>query len=165
MENFKEKLQNYIMNKFDNSEDRENLKVKGTWDFTLTHEDGSVEVMRKENIIVAGGFDFICAQVAGTVGTAMSYIAVGTGTTAAATSQTALVTQSAIAAATYAHTTGTQYFTLSTTFAAGTATAALTEAAVFNASSSGTMLNRVVFSTINKGASDTLTVTFTFTLS
>lgn len=45
------------------------------------------------------------------------------------------------------------------TFAAGTGTGALTEAGIFNASSAGTMLNRVVFATVNKGASDTLIVT------
>jgi len=51
------------------------------------------------------------------------------------------------------------------TFGAGTGTAALTEAAILNASSSGTMLCRTVFSVINKGASDSMTVTWTVTAS
>ena len=54
---------------------------------------------------------------------------------------------------------------MTTTFAAGAATAALTEAGVFNAASAGTMLDRVIFPVINKGAADTLQAVFTFTLS
>lgn len=50
-------------------------------------------------------------------------------------------------------------------WAAGDATAALTEAGVFNASSSGNMWMSVSFSVINKGASDTLQITWTLTVS
>jgi hypothetical protein len=49
------------------------------------------------------------------------------------------------------------------TFPAGTGTGALTEAAILNAASAGTMLNRVVFSVINKGALDSLTITWKIT--
>jgi hypothetical protein len=144
-----------------------NVKVKGSAKFVLRKEDGTVEVSRKDNIIVAGGFDFICAQVAGVVAGVMNAIAVGTGTTTPVSSQSALTTEIARVATAYAHTAGTQLFTLSATFAAGVATGAITEAGVFNstAASSGTMLDRVVFSVINKGANDTLTATFQFTLS
>ena len=41
---------------------------------------------------------------------------------------------------------------------------AVTEAGVFNASSSGTMLCRTVFPVVNKGADDTMSVTWTITL-
>ena len=51
-------------------------------------------------------------------------------------------------------------------FEAGDATGAVVvEAGIFNASSSGTMLCRVVFSAINKAADDTMSVTWTITLS
>jgi hypothetical protein len=76
-----------------------------------------------------------------------------------------LVTELTRQAATYAHTAGTKVFTLTATFAAGIATGAITEAGVLNAPSAGTMLDRVVFAVINKGADDTLTATFQFTLS
>jgi len=46
---------------------------------------------------------------------------------------------------------------------AGDATAALTEAGIFNSSSGGTMLCAQTFSTINKGAADTLKITWTVT--
>lgn len=50
------------------------------------------------------------------------------------------------------------------TFAAGNCTGAVTESGIFNASSSGTLLARKVFSAINKGASDSLQITWTITL-
>lgn len=143
------------------------LKLKGTMTAVLTKEDGTVETHYKDNIIVNVGFDFIAAAIgnSGARPACMGWIAVGTGVTAAAATQTALVTELARGAATYAHTAKT--FTFTTTFAAGTGTGAITEAGVFNsqAASSGTMFDRVVFSVINKGAADTLQVTFTFTIS
>ncbi|MDR3565593.1 MAG: hypothetical protein P4N59_29715 [Negativicutes bacterium] len=143
------------------------LHLKGTLLLTLKKEDGSVEVRRKDNIIVNSGFDFICAQVAGAPAAVMQAIALGTGNSSPVASQTTLATELARQAATYAHTNGTQTFTLSSTFGPGVATGAITEAGVFNSTSasSGTMLDRVTFSVINKGASDTLTAQFQFTLS
>jgi hypothetical protein len=58
----------------------------------------------------------------------------------------------------------TNVVTLTTTYAAGTGTGALQEAGIFNASTAGTMLSHVVFSVINKGAADTLTITWTVTV-
>ena len=49
-------------------------------------------------------------------------------------------------------------------FEAGEATGAVTEAGVFNAASSGTMLCRTVFAVVNKAADDTMSVTWTITL-
>jgi hypothetical protein len=50
------------------------------------------------------------------------------------------------------------------TFPAGTDTGAVTEAGILNASSNGTLLCRTVFSVINKGAADTLGITWTVTV-
>jgi hypothetical protein len=50
-------------------------------------------------------------------------------------------------------------------FPAGTGTGAVTEAGVFNAASAGTMLCRTVFSVVNKGAADAMSVTWTITVS
>lgn len=142
------------------------LKMHGALTLMLDRADGTRETIHKDNIIVNGGFDFICDAIANASrGAVMGYIAVGTGATAAAATQTALVTESMRKAATYAHTAGTKVFTLTATFNAGEATGALVEAGVFNATSAGTMLDRVVFSVVNKGVDDTLTAVFTFTLS
>jgi len=142
------------------------LLLKGKMSARLTHEDGSFEDFEKDNIIVTVGYDYICNVIGlASQPAAMGYIAVGTGVTAPASADTALQTELVRQAATYAHTAGTKVFTLSTTFAAGVGTGALTESGVFNASSAGVMFDHVTFSVINKAASDTLTQTFTFTLS
>ena len=89
-----------------------------------------------------------------------------TGTTAAAVGDTAL--QTAIAGSRVALTSGTSATNVVTyvaSFPAGTGTGAVTEAGVFNASSAGTMLCRTVFSVVNKGAADAMSITWTITVS
>jgi sugar (pentulose or hexulose) kinase len=142
------------------------FKLHGALTLTLFKADGTIDVTHKDNIIVNAGFDLICDALGAVSRPAsIGYIGVGTGVVAAAVADTALGTQTLRQAATYAHTAGTKVFTMTTTFAAGAATAALTEAGVFNAASAGTMLDRVIFPVINKGAADTLQAVFTFTLS
>lgn len=143
------------------------LKMIGSLTLMLEKGNGEVEVTHRDNIIVNGGFDLIADAIGRATGrpAVISHIAVGTGTTAEAATQTTLVTELSRIAATYAHTAGTKVFTMTATFAAGVATGAITESGVFNAASAGTMLDRVVFPVVNKGADDTLTAVFTFTLS
>jgi hypothetical protein len=143
------------------------VRIKGSLEAVLVKGDGTVMTRRKDNLILNVGFDFICNALAAASSrpAVMGYTAVGTGTTAAAATQTALVTELSRKAATYAHTTGTKVFTLRTTFNAGEATGAITEAGICNASSGGIFLDRVTFDVINKAAADVLTTTFQFTLS
>ena len=145
---------------------QDKLKMIGSMEAVLVKANGDVEVTRKDNLIVNGGFDLISDAISNsTRPAAANYIAVGTSNAAVAATQTALTTESARGLGTYSHTVGTKVFTVTYTFPAGVATAGLQEAGVFNASTGGTMLDRVTFAIINKGAADTLTVTFTFTLS
>ena len=146
---------------------QDGLKLHGHLRLDLVGEDGAIkQSVEKDNIIVNNGFDFICDAIGNSSrGAVMGYIAIGTSNTAAAATQSALLAEIARVSAAYSHSSGTKIFTLVSSFAAGTGTGALTEAGVLNASSSGTLLDRVVFSTINKAAGDTLTATFTFTLS
>jgi hypothetical protein len=51
------------------------------------------------------------------------------------------------------------------TFGPGVGTGAIVEAGIFNAASSGTMLCRTVFSVVNKGADDAMTITWQITVS
>jgi hypothetical protein len=141
--------------------------LHGRLEARLTKPDGSVIVRVKDNLIVNAGFSFIAQSVGLSTGRpgVMSHIAVGTGTTAAAAANTTLVTELTRKAATFSHTAGTKVFQFEAIFNAGEATGAITEAGVFNAASAGTMLDRVVFAVINKGADDTLTQRFTFTMS
>lgn len=144
---------------------RENIAAHGAFSATLIHKDGKVETVRKDNLVLNGGIDLLCDSIGKSSGrpAVLSYIAVGTGTTAAAATQTALVTESLRKAATYSHTAGTSKLTFTATFNAGEATGALTEAGICNASSGGTLFDRVVFAVLNKGADDVLTTTFEIT--
>ena len=136
----------------------ETTHLKGRAIITLSRPDGTTEVRKQDNLITNAGFDFLCNAIASpTRPNAMNYTAVGTGTTAPSAAQTA--------PATYAHTSGTKELTLTTTFGAGEATGAITEAGIVNASSGGTLFDRVTFAVINKGAQDELTTKFVFTLS
>lgn len=143
------------------------LKLKGSLTATIQHADGSVEVRRKDNLILNVGFDFIANAIGASADrpSVMSHTAVGTGTTPVAPEQTALATELHRLPATYSHVANTKVFNFTTTFAAGVATGAITEAGICNASSEGIFLDRVVFDVINKAADDILTTNFQFTLS
>jgi hypothetical protein len=95
--------------------------------------------------------------------TAMSHMAIGTGTSAAAAGDTTLGTEAGRVTLTSTTVTANAVAYVAT-FGAGTGTGAITEAGLFNASSSGDMLCRTVFSVINKGAADTLGITWTVTV-
>lgn len=144
----------------------EALRLHGAMTAHLFKADGTVQTTHKDNMIVNVGFDFIANAIGATTSrpNVMRYIAVGTGTTAVQATQSALTTQLAIKEATYNHLASTKTFTFTVTYNPGEATGAITEAGVFNADS-GIMFDRVVFSVINKGAEDTLKITFTFTMS
>ena len=98
-----------------------------------------------------------------------NYVGIGTTNTAEAATDTALLaevgTRQQDTAATPDPPSSTGQQQLVVTFAAGNGTGTIVEAGVFNAVSSGTMLNRKTFGAITKGAGDELQVTITFTLS
>lgn len=146
----------------------ENVKAKGEVSLVLTDENGQIKDKQSWNMIMNVGLAFITSRMKDATAAAMTHLAIGTGTTAAAGTQTALVTESArvaLTSTTQVTTTITndaiQYLA---TFNPGVGTAAITEAGLFNASSAGTMLARTVFPVINKGANDTLSITWKITL-
>ena len=123
------------------------------------------------NTVVNGGKAFIAQSMLKTTTNspvAMTHMGIGTGAVAAAVTDTALGTEIGTRqTVTATNTTVTvtndtaQYVA---TFAAGVGTGAITEAGVFNASTAGTMLCRTVFSVINKGANDSMTITWRVTI-
>lgn len=141
------------------------IGIKGRARLVLRDEHGQVKHDETvENLITSAGRDAIIARLASSPGTAVpTYMAVGTGSTAAAAGDTTLETESDRNALT-SNTVSGNVLTMVGDWAAGDATAALTEAGVFSASTAGTMFSRAVFSVINKGASDTLQITWTYTL-
>jgi mannitol-specific phosphotransferase system IIBC component len=142
-----------------------NIKAIGKLNVVLRDSDGAIKEERNiNNLVVSTGLNYIASRMKDASDTAMGYMAVGTGSTAAASGDTALGTEvdrNAFDSITVTNNT----ISYVASWAAGDGTAALTEAGIFNAASSGTMLARVVFATVNKGANDTLTITWTITLS
>ena len=144
----------------------ESIKVTGQITYVLKDENGKVkEKGTMPNLIVTAGKQFIADQLSTTPGaTKMTHMAVGTGTTAAAAGDTTLETESDRNAVTSSTDSGA-VLTVVGDWAAGDGTGAITEAGIFNAGSNGTMLCRSVFSAINKGAGDTLSLSWAITIS
>jgi hypothetical protein len=143
----------------------ENIKAKGSLRVALFDQDGNIKDERNiDNLVVNAGLAYIASRMIGTSAGVMSHMAVGTSTTAAAAAQTALVAQAARVAlggsALVTTTAANDSVEYTATFPAGTGTAALTEAGIFNDPTAGTMLCRTVFAVINKGALDTLSITW-----
>lgn len=142
----------------------ETLKVTGDVTVTITGQDGKVKDQRQiKNLVVTAGKQFIAARMVGTP-TAMSHMAVGAGAVAAAAGDTALGSELGRVALGSNSASGA-VVTYTASFPAGTGTGAVTEAGVFNASSAGTMLCRTVFSVVNKGANDAMSITWAITVS
>jgi hypothetical protein len=140
------------------------IKMTGDLKIVLTDENGQIKHEQEvKNLVVTVGKNFIASRMKDTTDTAMSHMAVGSGTTAAAVGDTTLGTELGRVALT-STTVTTNNVAYVATFPAGTGTGAVTEAGLFNASSSGTLLCRTVFSVINKGAADTLGITWTVTV-
>lgn len=142
------------------------IKATGQLNIKVTSADGSVKHDETvKNLVVTTGLGFIASRMKDATATAMSHMAIGAGSTAAAAGQTALVTESARVALTSTTVTGNQVVYLAT-FPAGTPASltAITEAGLFNAGSSGTMLCRTVFAAVNKDVSDTMSITWTVTI-
>ena len=138
----------------------DNLKLKGKLAISL---NGDV-VQEVDNLVVTAGKGYVASRMKDASTTAMSHMAIGSGSTAAAAGNTALGSELGRVSLTSTNVSGA-VVTYVATFAAGTGTGAVTEAALLNATSSGTMLCRTVFSVVNKGSADSMTITWTVTVS
>ena len=137
----------------------DNLKLTGA----LTIAINDTIVQKTENLVVTAGKEWV-AQRMNNANTVMTYMSIGTGTTVAAAGNTTLVTEldrNALSSTTVTN----NNVAYVATWAAGDGTGAITEAGIFNAASSGVMLARTVFSVVNKGADDSMTITWTITIS
>lgn len=95
----------------------------------------------------------------------MEYLAVGTGTTAAAAGDTALQTEIGTRVAATVTNPSAGVTQRSGTFAAGNGTGAITEYGVLSALTGGTLWIRQVQSVVNKAAGDSMVVTHQMTIS
>jgi len=138
----------------------DDLKLKGKLAIAINGE----VVQEVDNLVVTAGKGYVASRMKDATATAMSHMEIGSGSTAAAASDTAL--GSALGRVSLTSTSvSSAVVTYVATFGAGTGTGAVTEAGLFNASSGGTMLCRTVFSVVNKGSADSMTITWTVTVS
>jgi hypothetical protein len=144
---------------------QDTIKMTGELKITVTNPDNNVvQEVVVPNLVVTAGKNWIAGRMYDTsIPDEMSHMAIGTDNTAAAAGDTGLGTEAGRVALTSTTVTNNSVAYVAT-FPAGTGTGAITEAGIFNAASSGTMLCRTVFSVINKGAADTLGITWTVTV-
>ena len=138
----------------------DSIKVKGA----LSIVKNGVEVQKINNLVVDAGKALIAQRLKG-AGSAISHMAVGSGSAAAAAGNTALgaqIDRNALSTSGGSVTGAT--VTFECTWSAGDGTGAITEAGLFTASSGGTMLARTVFPVVNKGADDVVTITWDVTI-
>jgi len=144
----------------------DNLKLSGQLNIVLRDKNGNVKEERTEkNLVVTSGLGYIASRMKDASATAMTHMALGSGTTNALAAQTDLITLLGSREALDSTTVTANAVAYVSSFEAGDATGAVTEAGIFNASTGGTMLCRVKFDVVNKAADDTMTVTWTITVS
>lgn len=144
----------------------EGLKVTGRVHLVKTNEIGQiVEERDVPNLVVTTGKYHIASKIVATTNSpaSMTHMGIGTGTASAQVSDTGLTQTGRVALSSSSVLNNT--ITYTATFPAGTGDGAITEAGIFNASSSGTMLCRTVFPTVNKGSGDQITITWVITVS
>jgi hypothetical protein len=141
------------------------LTLKGELELLLRGPDGRIKARRKtKNIITTVGRNAIVDNLLAspTLGKP-THGEVGTSGTAAAVGDTTITGGFGRVALT-SKTRATNVLTMVYNLAAGTATGALQEAGIWDALTAGTLWARGTYTTINKGASDTLQVTWTWTI-
>ena len=136
---------------------KEDVKASGT----LTIVKNGVVVRQEENLVVSTGLSHMSARLLSAADAVISHMGLGSGTTAAALSQTALVSEldrepfsSATQVTTNTSNDSVQYVA---DFPPGSATGAITEAALLNSTK---MLSRTTFPVVNKQALDTISITW-----
>ena len=150
------------------AEIKDKIGLKGRCHVQLFDKDGKLKdesiVM---NTVTKVGDAHVADQLSGTPGEdPMSHMAIGTGTTAATSDDTTLETEldrNALTSSNQGSGGDDNDVIYIGDWAAGDGTGAITEAGVLNAAANGTLLCHAVFAVKNKGASDTLKITWTFT--
>jgi len=123
-----------------------------------------VVVVSKKNLIVQVGKNFLADAVISSSTTPFNAIAIGRGTTAAALADTALQTET-LRTSFDSATRANNVITLVKNYLPGVGTGPISEAGIFNnATSGGTMLSHIVFTTIGKQDQDRLLLTWTITV-
>lgn len=138
--------------------------VQGHLSAVLTRPDGSTETFDGKNLVVQVGTNYIASRIIDASQAVMTSMAIGTGSTAPAAGNTALVTE--VGRAAVSATRNNNVITYVSTFGPGVGTGNINEAGLFNstAANSGTMMCRSTSIVLTKGALDSLAITWTVTI-
>ena len=139
----------------------EEIGIKGKLKIELIRDGKIIQTEKVNNIIVTTGKSLVATLVSGS-GTSFSHMAIGTDSTTEVVGDTALTAEVGRVTLTSKATTNNVIAYVGD-FPAGTGTGTIVEAGILNAASSGTMLNRATFSSVNKTASDALKITWSVT--
>jgi hypothetical protein len=139
---------------------QDTFKVTGTVLVQLFDPEFELKDVRLGyNLVVNAGKDAVIDRLQAAAVAVHDYVAIGTGTNAAAAGDTALQTEIGTRIqGTLSQPVSTQDRVIST-FPAGNGTGAITEEGRFNALTVGNLFARQVFSAVNKAAGDSLQVT------
>ena len=120
-----------------------------------------------DNLVVTAGKQWVAGRFKdGSIPTQMPHMAIGESDTAAAAANTALATElNRITLTTAGGTVSTNTVQYDASWTSAAAAYAIKEAGIFNASTGGTMLARTTFAVINKGTDDTVSISWTITVS
>lgn len=146
----------------------ETVKATGQLNIKVTSASGQVkENIVVPNLVVSAGKEWIAARMKdGGQPDQMSHMAIGADSTMPVVGNTTLGSElGRVSLTTAGGTVSGAVVTYEATFPANTGTGAVTEAGIFNDVTSGTMLCRTKFDVVNKGADDTLSITWTVTIS
>lgn len=141
--------------------------LKGEFEVFLFDSNKKLKAYRHvKNLTVNVGFTAVCEQMGSTIQPAVfNYCGIGDGTIEASTIDTELGNQLGGRQEAIYTQVSIKVWSNEATFLPGISTGAITESGLFNASESGTMLCRQTFPVINKTESDTLVITWQYTLS
>ena len=143
----------------------DNLEITGALQISLNNE----VVHQCDNLVVTAGKEWVAGRFKdGSIPDEMSHMALGSGSAAAAAGNTALGTElasSRIVLTTDGGTVSNATVQYDATWTSSHGAYAIEEAGIFNAASGGIMLARTVFAIINKGTDDTVTISWTITVS
>ena len=141
----------------------DDLKLTGALKISLNDEI----VHQCDNLVVTAGKNWVAGRFKdGSIPDEMSHMAIGSADTAPAAGNTALATElNRIALTTDGGTVSNNTVQYDASWTSAAAAYAIKEAGIFNASTGGTMLARTTFAVINKGTDDTVSISWTITVS
>ena len=141
----------------------DDLELTGALQISLNNEI----VHQCDNLVVTAGKNWVAGRFKdGSIPDEMSHMAIGSADTAAAAGNTALATElNRIALTTDGGTVSTNTVQYDASWTSAAAAYAIKEAGIFNAATGGTMLARTTFAVINKGTDDTVSISWTITVS